>query len=80
MFKRDLESIRKEVNDWYWYEKEINCLYELIKHIYHNTHDINAKNNIEWCLKKCKEMEFLQDKNKSYSLGLYSELLQRENN
>jgi hypothetical protein len=77
MFKKDLESVGegKDLND----EKEFMCLYELIKHIYHNTEDINTKNNIEWSLKKCKEMEFLQDMNKSYYNDLYSELLRREN-
>ena len=59
MFKKDFNTIQND---------------ELVKYIFHNTDDLDIKNNIQWALHKCGEDEFLHDIKKGINLQLYSEL------
>jgi hypothetical protein len=74
MFEVDFDIVGSSKNSD---EEECSSLYELIKYIYHNTDDIDIKENIEWALKKCDEIKFLHDRNYSYYSRLYSNIIQR---
>jgi hypothetical protein len=64
-----MENVQKAE---YSIEEERGSLYVIIKYIYHNTDNIDIKENIAWSLSKCN---FLHDLTNSFYSELYSDLI-----
>jgi hypothetical protein len=73
MFHLDFDIVQKAENSIE--EEERGSLYELIKYIYHNTDNIDIKENIAWSLSKCGHINFLHDLTNSFYSELYSDLI-----
>ena len=73
MFQTDFDIVEKA--EYSIEEEERGSLYELIKYIYHNTDNIDIKENIAWSLSKCRRINFLHDLKNSFSSELYLDLV-----
>jgi hypothetical protein len=74
MFQEDFDAVQNAEFRYSSCTEECDSLYELIKYIFHNSDNIDVKNNITWAMNKCGNNEFLHDLKKSINSELYSEV------